>query len=563
MKQFLTLFPVLFKSLYRRAPAQKKTPVAAYIGIAVSMIILGAAIAVLIAFQGPAIKELNMVPEMTASLFIAIFFMVFFFGTSGIYSYVYYQKDSEFLISLPLKTHIIYIAKLAIVYVQEVSLALVFILPAGFSLGFSTGQGAQYFLIILLGAVTIPALSLLFSSIAAIPIMALSSFFKGKGLVGAILMLAFFALVMTAYLIIVLSIENASFNEEEFDIYELMSRAKEVAAAIATVFYPLYSLARIGTLSPGILAEPVPSVLLDAGIFVSTFAVMSILAVTLGNALFKRGVLSFSTRNPGSKQEVKKYESSNVVGALMKKEWRCLIRNSQMAFQCLAGHVIAPAFGIIYPIFFASTLAQESPENGYEVTVLVTLLLIGMMTMGINMFASSVISREGKSFAYSKTIPVSYEVQLKAKRNVSLILSAISISIGVIAMSVTTTISFQRFDFLIIPLHSVFLFIFAFAVTNMDMLHDLKKPNLFWTNPKEIFKNNLSMLIPLLIGFLINVVGFAIPFAAIMVFQQFGFQLIGTVISYVVCIGVAIVFSVVTNKKLMSKGPEYYEQLTV
>ncbi|MBP5593614.1 MAG: hypothetical protein J6X75_05575, partial [Clostridia bacterium] len=119
MKNYIILLRTMMRSLFRSSPGQKRTRLAAYIATGIGMLFIGTFVSVALAYVAPHFQSAGVLAELLTSVYSAVFIMMFIFGTVGIMSYVYYDKDSEFLLSLPVKTEVIFMAKLSVVYVQE------------------------------------------------------------------------------------------------------------------------------------------------------------------------------------------------------------------------------------------------------------------------------------------------------------------------------------------------------------------------------------------------------------------------------------------------------------
>ena len=558
MRNYVILLRTMMRSLFRFSPNQKRSRLAAYIAIGIALLILGAFIAVSLAFAAPHFLSAGILAELLTSIYSAVFIMMFIFGTVGIMSYVYYEKDSEFLLSLPVKTEIIFMAKLSVVYVQEALLSFVFSVPGSIAIGIATGQGFVFYPLVLLAAILVPVFSLLFSSIATIPIMAISSLFKNKGLLGTILALLFFAGFMVVYIIAINGVQSSASSGDEIDIDAIVLSSKDALIAASLVFYPFLAFSRAATGNLGLTDSLVTSSLIDLAIFFGAFLLLAVLVMLLGKGLYKRGVLSYSTGRASTKVEKRNYESSGVLKALMKKEWKSVYRNQHFAFQCMAGYVISPIFAIVYPFVFS----QGEDHLGITEMSLMICMLINIMSVALNVFASTAISREGKSFVFSKTIPIPYETQLRAKRNVGLILSSISIVISLVCFGVISFVLYGQIDLLTLILSAIFLMLLTVFTINRDILHDLKKPNLTWTNPREITKNNFAIVPLMLLGMLFGIIGFILPMVLYIVFEDFmGLGAVGIAIAFTVCIGAVSIMAYMSNRSLVEKGPALYESV--
>ena len=143
-------------------------------------------------------------------------------------------------------------------------------------------------------------------------------------------------------------------------------------------------------------------------------------------------------------------------------------------------------------------LAQNKDYVSY-----LTLSLIGaiMMTTGINNIACTSVSREGKLFWISKTIPVRPRYQIIAKIIHSMFFSLF----GILFIGILAGIYFNLAIWRIIAVIGIG-FLGSFLIVCLNLLIDVKWPKLNWVNPHEAIKNNFNTVLGIVSMLLVMVV---------------------------------------------------------
>lgn len=560
MREYFILVKMFFSSFFRRNPNAKKGSIANIVAFSIIAAVFGIILAVTFGMYGGYIRDAGFLAETVAVIFSLSFVYLLFFGTSTVLTYVFYEPEYDFLLSLPASPSKLFISKLTIVYIEESWISMGITLLSGIPLGISSGQGFVYYLLIVLGSVLVPAMTLFLSSLAALPIKAVSSYFKNRGLVGTILMISFFAIFFIVYFVIEMNIMQAV---ETTELDGMIDALKTNAVAVATVFYPLYSLGRLATGTLGITLSAPLSAAIDLSIFFGSFALLLAAVTILSKAIFLRAIRLHGSRS-GGKTAIGTYVENSAVKALFKKEWKELIGNSSFAFQCLTGVVISPVFAIMFPFILSSGYASEPAEFDQffsTITFLSVIMMIHMFSSGANITAGTAITREGKTFFFTKTLPVPAEAFIRAKRKLSILIQVVQIIISMVILAVIIPIIYpvDIFSYIIlITMPTAMMILSGIVSTNLDLMHDIKRPKLFWTNPKEAVKNNTSVILPMLAGFGVAILCFIIPLSMNMMLGN-----IGLIIAYSLLIGLGVLFVYLSDKRLYTKGAELFDAISI
>jgi len=226
---------------------------------------------------------------------------------------------------------------------------------------------------------------------------------------------------------------------------------------------------------------------------------------------------------------------------------------------------------------------SEEPLYGLERIILSSILpLLVMyltMIMGVNLNtgASTIISREGKTYYYAKIIPVDYKTQFDAKIKVYYLLSAISV-VGTVAFAVAIAPAIW-YHFLAM---SGFLAIYVFSHIHFASSFDLADPKLNWTNPSAAVKNSKNVLIPYFTGMGIStalLVFFTVPYILISflfpnvleaafgtdmlphIHSEFFGRIIAAAVSWALLYTAVIIMAVIFRKRAMKNLTVWYERM--
>lgn len=199
------------------------------------------------------------------------------------------------------------------------------------------------------------------------------------------------------------------------------------------------------------------------------------------------------------------------------------------------------------------TSAQATVLN--SVFSFLMLGFLGMFGVGMNVGASTCISREGQNFIFCKMLPVSPAVQMKAKSYLYLLISAVSVTAGLIA----TACMYPDVTF-ILPAVG-FLALYDYGYVHFAMYFDLCKPKLNWSTHTEAVKNNRSATIPMLIGMGVAALLFmGLPILLILTIRTMWVALL---ITWLALYGAAIASAVVFHNLLYVNAERLYARISV
>ncbi len=557
MKDFLLVFNVLFKNQYSRrigSNGKRKLPATVttllgMIPLAVLACIIGGAFAVII----PDVAALSAVSNVMVS---AVQMFVLFISLFNVMNALYNSPDTPFLNTLPVRPTAVFFAKFALVYLNALSITASVLIPSLLTVSIvyaALGRAMfyGYFALVFLIAAVAPILPLFIITLFSMPLSYIGSFFKGRSVLKTVLSLLFYVLIMVGYLLLVYFMSKYEGSGEEIDP-SLPQNALNGLGIFAKVMYPNKVMIDFCL---GISAGK------NFGIsFAITVGMMAVML--LAAMLFYRRINEkrLETHAETSRKN-SSFKQSNIVVSLMRKDFKSIIRNSNLAMSCIANILICPVITAI--MFFAGNM-QTADENTpmylnsmlkLSYIVLYSLIFLG----GTNMMSMLAYTREGKAFYLSKSLPIRAKDSIKAKFLLSLIPSGI-----VMVIQVILAFALYKLDLL-----SVFLFVLcvSMAIIGASALHiycDMRYGNVNWNTRQDMRQVSNGNKGSLLVAFWIVFIG---VFALIggMVLSAFADTLGGVIVAVSVFWSILFVFSAATLIAgvlvLVFKAEPYYDQI--
>jgi len=518
MRKFLTLLKInlnlnfgisALKYRFTREKKKRWEPIL----IAFAIIVGACPLIVLYSFMMAGVFNTGMVlnqPEIVLTVsFLLGQFMVLIFGLFYVMSMLYFANDLSILVPLPLKPYEVLGSKLAVVMVNEYMTLLPILLPPVIIYGIGMKQSIFYWIKAIAVIIASPVIPLILDAIFLLIIMRFVNVRRNKDLFA---MLGGFVGIIFAVGINVITQRMPDGNEEEF-MKNLLLGNIELIELIGSKFPPSIWVTRA-------LSQTGFSGAIYLLLFIMVSVFMFVVLLWLANRIFYKSLLAGQEvsrkRKKLTTDEAERQFSkvTSPVTTIFWREWKILVRTPVYMLNGLSVVVVAP---LIIAVMFLSQKSGDMQElieliNQSGTHLVITLIAIGfvLFTSGMNVVASTAVSREGQTFWISKIIPVSPKQQVMSKFLVSFFVSFL----GTIAMSVVMAIIFT------LPIARLILIVVIGAVcsvpmTALNLLVDVLHPKLTWNNPQEAMKQNMNGLLGMLISLAVMAIlaAAAIPMA--------------------------------------------------
>lgn len=486
--------------------------------------------------------ELVLTVSLLAAQVLVLIFGIFYFLSS-----FYFSQDLNMLIPLPVKPYEIVGSKFAVVMCNEYLIVLPAFIPPAVIYGFGTGQGLLYWIKAFLVMVTIPAIPLILDALFVMVLMRFVNLRRHKDALAIIGSFIAIAAAIGSNIFFQRMPENGT--QYLKSLLENKGLVTEAGRKFPPSIWATRGLADNSLNGIGYFL-----------LFLCVSVLLFVIMLWLANLVFYKGVTAGQevTRKRkvlSSDEMLKTYgKASNPVLSIFIREWKLLMRTPVYMINGISGAFIGPIILVI--MFSAQSKSPDMAEfysamKNPEYAMYVALIGLGLIlfTGGMNLVASTSISREGSCFWISKMIPVSAEKQILAK-----FYSGYSISV---IGTVVTAVILVAFAGVSIPRTLIVIVIGLLAsvpMTALNLLLDLMHPKLVWNNPQEAMKQNMNGLLGMLISMiLVGILGAA---AGMMIVLSLAEPLI-----YLVLGAVSVILGFISIKILFAAAKARYSSL--
>lgn len=436
-------------------------------------------------------------PEMVlATAFVMAQLVILIFGILYIMGTFYFSKDIMSVVPLPLKPYEIIGGKFIVVMVNEYLTSVPLLLPPIIIFGVGTSQGVLYWLKSLIIMFIAPVIPLAIASLLVILLMRVVNIARYKDL---LVIVGGIALIFASFLVSVL-MQNVPENPK--DIEQFFASQTSLVDMIGSRFPPAIWAAK--GLSGGGLS--------GAGyflLFLGVSAVLIIFMLWVANQVFYKALLAGQEVSrkrktlTGAQIDKRLGRGTSPVLALLKREWKLMIRTPLYVLNGLVGSISGPLMvAILYFVRGSDPELAMMAEslNDPEIVPYAALGCLGLMlfTAGMNLVASTALSREGRTIWVAKMIPVTARQQVDAKFLCSYIVSAI----GVLTTTLIMVILLKLPILWAIGATIVGL-IGSVPLAALNLLIDVFHPKLVWNSEQEAMKQNMNGGIGMLISFIV------------------------------------------------------------
>lgn len=387
------------------------------------------------------------------------------------------SKDNDMLLSMPIKKSTILASRLIRFISFEYLWTLIIMIPTIAVYEYFEKTNIYFYISTIVFVLIMPIIPTIISSIIGYFMKLISARFKRKNVIQTFL-----------YLVLSIGIFASSMYIQKY-IEKILENAKSINDMISKIYYPL-------------------------GVYISTiseFSLVKVLGLAIGNILlviafiyiFSLGYyktiskLSENYSNSNYKlDKVKEGKQNGVTYALFKKE---LAR-----FASSPIYIFNTAFGAIMILLAGGYLVIKSPTtlvlDGQNLTFLLkylpeAIILFFGFTYGVSSTTSSSVSLEGKSFWFTKSLPVKETKIFISKILVNLLVLLPASFIVIVATAIK--FKFSIFDITMLTISSI---VMALFIAIMGLVVNLTWPRLNFKSDAQIVKQSASVMITILVG---------------------------------------------------------------
>lgn len=499
MKDIFNLTKILLKNNF--APKNKEKGKKSAIIVYIALIIYFSSM--MIGFSTMSIKALKTINQqgifisLCLTTYIGISILRTIFTSINV---LYFSKDNEFLLPLPIKSKSILIAKLNTLIIYEyiigVFLSLIPMVVYGIIESYSIFYYIQMIIIFLL----IPIVPLVLSSFVMIIIMRFTKIIKNKDFVQYISVALAIILIFAIQSITGGQTSSANLTNEE--LIKLLMQTNGATKIFSNVFINLpqavNSIIYFGTI------EGIKSLI----IFVLETILFYVCMIEISSKIYLNGLVGVSGGNGKIKNktiENRTFRKNKISKSYIVKEFKLLFRNPVYFMQCVLPSILFP---ILISIPFAININNlesldlagiDEIKNAIGTNFGISMILLIIEFFFIFNFVSlTAISRDGSNAVFTKYIPISlykqciYKIVPNIILNIIPIMYVVLICLGLLKLDIIKAIAIIVFSMLLNILQCLIM-----------ILVDLNKPKLEWTTEYAVVKQNMNMIYQMLFGTLV------------------------------------------------------------
>lgn len=445
-------------------------------------------------------KMINVLKEINAeTVFIDLVFMMVFFLNilQTVFSSInllYFSKDTDSILSLPLKPYQIILARTNVMLILEFAVNILIGLIPLIIYGVKLNCNALYYISVIIGLMLLPILPVIIVSLISMVIMSFSKIIKNKNKFQLFTTLIMLVLVI-AFSIGITKIDSETMTDEQ--MAQTLTSAGSFTDMLKT-YFPTF-----GFLVNSIHSNNILTLILETVKTIAVTFIGVVIYLLCAQKLYFKGLIgSLYSGEKTKRGKVKIKAKSKRLGIIyVFKELKILIRNPVYLVQC-----VLPA--LIFPVFFIGLIFIASDEELKEITNSLALMLnfnkplILMGLVAIMQFFAmfiyvsiTAISREGKNATFIKYIPVPLYKQYiyKIIPNVLMNIFSTLIVLGIARYLLPIEIT----DLIIVFVISILMNV---SLSMLCLIMDLKRPKLQWNTEYAVVKQNMNLIFPMIFG---------------------------------------------------------------
>lgn len=445
-------------------------------------------------------KMINVLKEIEAqAVFIDLVFMMVFFLNilQAVFSSInllYFSKDTDSILTLPLKPYQIILARTNVMLILEIAVNMLIGLVPLVIYGIKLNCNALYYISVVIGLILLPVLPVIIISLISMVIMSFSKITKNKNKFQLFTTLIMLALVV-AFSIGITKIDSETMTDEQ--MAQTLTSAGGFTQMLKT-YFPTF-----GFLSDSVHSNNILTILLETvKTVLVTFAGVIIYLLCAQKLYFKGLIGSLYSGEKTKKGKIKINAKTGKLGfTYVLKELKILVRNPVYLVQC-----VLPA--LIFPVLFIGLIFILPEEETSGITNALSmmlefnkpLILMGLVA-AMQFFAMFIyvsitaISREGKNATFIKYIPVPLYKQYIYKIIPNILMNIFStvIVLGIVRYLLPISIT----DLIIVFAVSILMNI---SLSMLCLIMDLKRPKLQWNTEYAVVKQNMNLIFPMIFG---------------------------------------------------------------
>ena len=373
--------------------------------------------------------------------------------TIGLTKSMYYSRDNAILLTLPCLPIQVYLSKLVIFFVFELKRNMSFVVPLFLAYFYTHGYPLKYYPILLCGIILVSLFTVAMGSLLSIPGMWLCNLFRQQkalqiGCLAAVIVSATAALFVAISLIPANIDLVATWGTTFWEI-------QDVLTAYATKWSLLYdtSLLLLGETHNLVPVFPVGTTLLRFLKLIVITAVLMALGLLIVRPLFYK-MASKPFEHMKKKVQPKR---NRVLPRPLSALWVETLNATRGTGRLFGNVGVLIALPMLIFLLNKIFLAMNTRDMGDFMVVAFNVLVILLIALNSNFYASSIFSRDGRSSYLIKTQPARYWPLLVAKLVPNTVFMVLALIATFVILLTTTSLGFSTTSILMISIFAIYL----------------------------------------------------------------------------------------------------------
>lgn len=433
--------------------------------------------------------------------FLGFIMVLIFFTVPYILSKIYFSRDVENLLTLPIAQENILRSKLLAISFSSLFFAVITVIPVMIKYGIEEKSGALYYLYGVLGILYVTLSIITIMSFILILIMKwVGKLPRAKNILQSLglFLLLFISIGINIFFQSQINYENPSAT---LDLVAEGSQGliNRILPAFPQVKTLLYAMENSNTVN-GFLSFALSLILSMVVVYLLT---------KIASPMMIRSVLE--NKSVGQRKKAKRSRGNNqarpVWISILQKELSDIFRTPLYAFNVLSGGLILPLV-LILPNYLRSGMSMGSLiERGrgiwnhipfddlyFALAGIASGLVLGLFMGSIGSPNTSTFSREGKNIWLMQSLPIGAKEQLLGRVGAGLIIQMIILTpILLLVLLLKPPVPL----YLGLVLGSLLSGIF---VSMLGLIIDVVRPKLHWDNPQEAMKQNFNVFLGMVLS---------------------------------------------------------------
>ena len=404
-------------------------------------------------------------------------------------SLLYYSKDNEYILPLPIKPSQIVMAKTNVLLITEYFIVAIIGLIPLIIYGILTTANIFYYITMIITLLTFPVVPVLISSLLVLIVMSFAKFTKNRNRFQII------ATIILLVVICVISFQTSDMEGSQEELIQMATKANGLVEMIRNTF-PTLGMA-IEALANNSILNLIALVLVTA--------ILYLIYIAVGQKLFLKGAVGSLSSGKRTKKAINEkiaFKKSSLAKTYIGKEFKTLIRNPIFFMQCVMPAILFPILVIVFTFAGMQTDQNTSITDIAQMITNKTSIYLGMAILMVIQFFSmfiyisaTAISRDGQNAVFMKYIPVPLIKQIDYKVMPNIIMTTI---MGIISIGIAQYLF--RIPILYLLLITIAAISIGMLQSYLMIIVDLKKPKLEWNSEYAVVKQNMNLVWPMFLG---------------------------------------------------------------